>query len=70
MESAPLGQLAAELDTTAAALAIAFALASDRVATVLFGATSPGQLDEDVQAVELLARLSPAELAELRAVGG
>jgi len=62
--------LAAELNTTAAVLAIAFALASDRVATVLFGATSPEQLEENVRAVELLERLTPAELDELRAIGG
>jgi L-glyceraldehyde 3-phosphate reductase len=62
--------LAAELSTTAAALAIAFALASDRVATVLFGATSPEQLEENARAVELLERLTPAELDELRAIGG
>jgi aryl-alcohol dehydrogenase-like predicted oxidoreductase len=62
--------LAAELNTTAAALAIAFALANDRVATVLFGATSAKQLEENARAVELLERLTPAELDELRAIGG
>jgi aryl-alcohol dehydrogenase-like predicted oxidoreductase len=62
--------LAAELNTTAAALAIAFALANDRVATVLFGATSAEQLAENVRAVELLERLTPTELDELRAIGG
>jgi aryl-alcohol dehydrogenase-like predicted oxidoreductase len=65
-----LRMLAAELNTTAAALAVAFALASDRVATVLFGATSPEQLEENAQAVELLERLTPAELDQLRAIGG
>jgi aryl-alcohol dehydrogenase-like predicted oxidoreductase len=64
-----LRALAAELDTTAAALAIAFALANDRVATVLLGATSPEQLRENARAVELLERLTPDELGELRAIG-
>ena len=38
-----LEALAARLGTTAAALAIAFALANTRVATVLFGATTPSR---------------------------
>jgi aryl-alcohol dehydrogenase-like predicted oxidoreductase len=64
-----LHRLAVELDTTAAALAIAFALANERVATVLFGATSPEQVAENVRAVELLERLTPAEVDRLRAIG-
>ena len=68
--AAALRVLAAEVNTTATALAIAFALANDRVATVLFGTTSPEQLEENVRAVELLERLTPAELDELRAIGG
>jgi aryl-alcohol dehydrogenase-like predicted oxidoreductase len=35
---------------------------------VLFGATRPDQVVENVAAVELLARLSDSDLAELRAV--
>jgi aryl-alcohol dehydrogenase-like predicted oxidoreductase len=62
--------LAAGLNTTAAALAIAFALANDRVATVLFGATSAEQLTENARAVELVERLTQTELDELRAIGG
>ena len=61
--------LAVELDTSAAALAIAFALANERVATVLFGATSPEQVAENVRAAQLLDRLTPDELDHLRAVG-
>ena len=41
-----LRALAAKLETTPAALAIAFALEANRVATVLFGATSPAQVVE------------------------
>jgi aryl-alcohol dehydrogenase-like predicted oxidoreductase len=35
---------------------------------VLFGATSPEQIAENVQAVELLDRLTPAQLDRLRAI--
>jgi aryl-alcohol dehydrogenase-like predicted oxidoreductase len=65
----PLGELAGRLDTAPATLAIAFALAHPRVSSVLFGATSPEQIGENVRAVELLARLSDADLAELRRIG-
>lgn len=63
-----LGKLAAKLGTSSAALALAFALVNPRVATVLFGATSPEQVAENVRAVELLAQLEPASLAELQAI--
>jgi aryl-alcohol dehydrogenase-like predicted oxidoreductase len=43
----------AERGTTPAALAIAFALAHPRTASVLFGATSPEQLAADVAGLEL-----------------
>jgi aryl-alcohol dehydrogenase-like predicted oxidoreductase len=65
----PLRALARELDTTPAALAIAFPLASPRVASVLFGATQPAQVAENVAAVEVLARLGDTELAALRRLG-
>jgi aryl-alcohol dehydrogenase-like predicted oxidoreductase len=48
-----LGALAAELGQPPAALAIAFALAYPRVSTVLFGATSPEQIAENVRALEI-----------------
>jgi L-glyceraldehyde 3-phosphate reductase len=46
---------AAEEGTTAAALAIAFALSNPGVATVLFGATTPEQVRENVRAAELVS---------------
>jgi aryl-alcohol dehydrogenase-like predicted oxidoreductase len=46
---------AAEAGTTAAALAIAFALSNPDVATVLFGATTPEQVRENVRAIELVS---------------
>jgi L-glyceraldehyde 3-phosphate reductase len=64
-----LRALAADLGTTAAALSIAFALAHPSVATVLFGATSPAQIAENVDALDLLARLDGDGLARLRAIG-
>jgi aryl-alcohol dehydrogenase-like predicted oxidoreductase len=61
-----LRPLADQLDTTPARLAIAFVLSNPRVASVLFGATSPEQVEDNVQALELLVTLSKAELTALR----
>jgi aryl-alcohol dehydrogenase-like predicted oxidoreductase len=63
-----LRALAAQLNETAASLAIAFVLANGRVASALFGATSAAQVEENVRAVDLLQRLTPTELDELQAV--
>jgi aryl-alcohol dehydrogenase-like predicted oxidoreductase len=64
-----LAALAERLDTTAAALALAFALANPDVASVLFGATSPEQLRANCAAVGLLDRLAPDDLAALCRIG-
>ncbi len=48
-----LRALAPELGATPAALAIAFALANPAVTSVLFGATSPAQIEQNVAALEL-----------------
>ena len=48
-----LRALAQELDLSPAALAIAFALANPAVASVLFGATSPAQIAENVTALDV-----------------
>jgi L-glyceraldehyde 3-phosphate reductase len=61
--------LAADWGTTPAALAVAFAAANRNVASVLFGATSPEQVGENVAALELLGTLTDEQLAELRGVG-
>ena len=50
---ARLRALAADLGTTSAALAIAFALANRAVTSVLFGATLPEQLEENAAALDL-----------------
>ncbi len=48
-----LRAVANEAGVSPAALAIAFALANPAVATVLFGATSPAQIAENVEALEI-----------------
>ena len=48
-----LRSLAEDLGRSPAALAIAFALANPAVASVLFGATSPAQIAENVTALEI-----------------
>jgi L-glyceraldehyde 3-phosphate reductase len=65
-----LEALAADIGTTPAVLAMAFALANPDVATVLFGATSPAQVRENVAAAEVAAALTESQLARLRAIGG
>ncbi len=70
LRAAPaLSELADRLETTPPALALAFTLANPRVATVLFGATRPEHVHENVQAADVLARLGEPELAELQAIG-
>jgi aryl-alcohol dehydrogenase-like predicted oxidoreductase len=64
-----LAAMAAGLGTTAAALALAFPLASPAVASVLFGATSPEQMRENCAATSLLGQLDAADLARLRGIG-
>jgi len=64
-----LAQVARDLDTTPASLAIAFALANPLVATVLFGATSPRQVADNVAGLELAHRLDEAQLAALARIG-
>jgi aryl-alcohol dehydrogenase-like predicted oxidoreductase len=64
-----LAALAARLDTTPAALALAFPFTNPAVTSVLFGATSADQVRANCAAVSLLARLSPDEAVGLRRVG-
>jgi aryl-alcohol dehydrogenase-like predicted oxidoreductase len=64
-----LAALAGRLGTTSAALALAFPLTHPATASVLFGATSPEQLRANCAAAGLLDRLSPADVAELQAIG-
>jgi L-glyceraldehyde 3-phosphate reductase len=64
-----LAGLAAELGTTAAALALAFPLTSPGVTSVLFGATSPEQLRANCAAAGLPDRLTPGDIGRLRRIG-
>jgi L-glyceraldehyde 3-phosphate reductase len=63
-----LRYLAAEVETTAVRLALAFVLANPLVATALFGASRPEQVRENVGALTLLELLGEDDLAELRAL--
>jgi len=64
-----LAALAGETGTDPACLAMAFALLEPSVTTVLFGATRPEQVAANVGALELAARLTPAERERLTAIG-
>jgi aryl-alcohol dehydrogenase-like predicted oxidoreductase len=64
-----LVELARELDTTPSALAIAFTLANPRVASVLFGSTTPKQVRQNADALAVAGRLDDESLARLRAIG-
>ncbi len=65
-----LGRYAEEVGAKPGALAIAFALANPRVATVLFGATKPEQIEENLAAVDLARRMDGDTLNALRLIGG
>ncbi|HEV3067462.1 MAG TPA: aldo/keto reductase [Streptosporangiaceae bacterium] len=67
--SGELAGLAADLSTTAAALALAFPFTNRDVTSVLFGATSPEQLRANCAAAGLLDRLSPGDLDRLGRIG-
>jgi L-glyceraldehyde 3-phosphate reductase len=64
-----LAALAADTGAAPANLAMAFALLEPSVTTVLFGATRPEQVTANLGALELAARLTPAERDRLRAIG-
>ena len=65
----PLGELAARLGAAPATVAYAFALTGPSVASVVFGATSPEQVAENVAAIDLLAELSDDDLRSLARIG-
>jgi aryl-alcohol dehydrogenase-like predicted oxidoreductase len=63
-----LQQVAGELGVAPASLAIAYALANPLVASVLFGATRPEQVAQNVEALRVLPRLAEPVLERLRAL--
>jgi L-glyceraldehyde 3-phosphate reductase len=64
-----LAALARDIDADPASLAMAFALLDPSVTTVLFGATSPGQVRANLGALALADRLTPDERDRLVAIG-
>lgn len=50
-------------------MAIAFALLNPLVASVLFGATSPDQITENLGAVDLQSTMDEQTVADLRRIG-
>jgi aryl-alcohol dehydrogenase-like predicted oxidoreductase len=64
-----LTTLGAQLGAPPAQLAIAFALHHEKVASVLFGATTPEQIDENIGALALAERLQRHDLERLREIG-
>lgn len=67
---ARLVERADEMGALPCQLAVAFALASPRVASVLFGATTPEQVSQNVAALGVLGRLGEDGPAALRAIAG
>jgi aryl-alcohol dehydrogenase-like predicted oxidoreductase len=61
--------LGAQLEAPPAQLAIAFVLSNPNIASVLFGATTPGQIRENVAALSLAERLEEHDLERLRQIG-
>jgi len=64
-----LSAFAARQRRAPAPMAIAFALLNPRVASVLFGATTPQQVEQNVTAVDIVAALDEETAADLRKIG-
>src|SRR4051812_27299847 len=64
-----LRSVASDLGTEPATLAVAFALRHRSVATVLFGATNPAQVAQNVHPLDLPARLDAGAIAQLERIG-
>ena len=60
-----LAKIAAELDTTLPRLSLAWCLMNPHVSTVILGASRVEQLQENLGALEVVDRLSPAVMARL-----
>jgi aryl-alcohol dehydrogenase-like predicted oxidoreductase len=67
--SGELRTLAERHGTRSAPMAIAFALLNPRVASVLFGATTPEQVAENVSAVDVVATLDDDAVSDLGKIG-
>jgi voltage-dependent potassium channel beta subunit len=65
-----LGAIAKELGCTTAQLAIAWCVKNPRVSTVITGATKVSQLQDNMKALEVAAKLTPDVMARIHAVVG
>ena len=65
---AELGVVAAELGATTAQLALAWAVRNPRVSSVIMGASSIAQLNDNLGALEVLPRLTPEVVARVEAI--
>ena len=65
-----LRPIAAELGCSLAQLSIAWCLVNPRVSSVILGATSVKQLEENLGALDVVARLTPEVRARMESVGG
>jgi len=66
LEAIPkLAKIAAELDTTLPRLGVAWCLKNPQVSTVILGASKVAQLKENLGALEVVDRLTPAMMARL-----
>lgn len=63
-----LGEFAAKLDTTAAALSIAWCIKNPNVSTAILGATKKQQLLDNVKALEVAAKLTPEVMEKIEAI--
>jgi aryl-alcohol dehydrogenase-like predicted oxidoreductase len=60
-----LARIAAELDTTLPRLSVAWCLKNPQVSTVILGASRVAQLQENLGALEVVNRLTPAVMTRL-----
>ncbi|KAL1842231.1 hypothetical protein VTK73DRAFT_3171 [Phialemonium thermophilum] len=65
-----LKPIADRLGATQSQLALAWCLKNEHVSSVITGASRPEQIVENVQALQLLDRLTPEILAEIDAIVG
>lgn len=65
-----LKKVADELDTTLATLSLAWTIANPNVTTAIIGATKEAQLTENLKALDILPKLSPAVLDEIDTIMG
>ncbi len=65
-----LGKVAADLGTTLATLSIAWCISNPNVTTAILGATKESQLTENLKALEVYPKLTPAVLEEIDTIMG